>query len=62
SGPHLHFEVLVNKRFVNPMQMQVPRERQLKGTELAAFQNERKRIEELMRRPPVVTKTASRAQ
>ena len=62
SGPHLHFEVLVNKRFVNPMSMQVPRERQLKGEELEAFQKERRRIEELMRRPPVVTKTASRTQ
>lgn len=60
SGPHLHFEVLVNKRFVNPMSIEVPRERQLKGPELANFQRERKRIDELMRRPPVVTKTASR--
>ena len=62
SGPHLHFEVLVNKRFVNPMSMQVPRERQLKGEELAAFQKERRRIDEIKRRPPVVTKTASRTQ
>lgn len=61
SGPHLHFEVLVNKRFVNPMSIEVPRERQLKGDELKAFQKERRRIEELMRKPPVVTKTASRA-
>ncbi len=60
SGPHLHFEVLVNKRFVNPMSMQVPRERQLKDKELESFQREHKRIDELMRRPPVVTKTASR--
>jgi len=61
SGPHLHFEVLVNKRFVNPMSIEVPRERQLRGKELEAFQKERKRIDALMRRPPVVTKTASRS-
>ncbi|MGL4397272.1 MAG: M23 family metallopeptidase, partial [Hyphomicrobium sp.] len=55
SGPHLHFEVLVNSRFVDPMSIQVPRERKLEGKDLGEFQKERARIEELMRRAPVMT-------
>lgn len=55
SGPHLHYEVLVNNRFVDPTQIQVPRERRLAGRQAADFQKERSRIEDLMRRPPVMT-------
>jgi len=55
SGPHLHYEVLVNSRFVNPLSIQVPRARKLEGRELAQFQKERARIIDLMRRAPVMT-------
>ena len=55
SGPHLHFEVLVNKRRVDPMSIQVPHERQLTGRDLAEFQRERARVDELIRRAPVMT-------
>ena len=55
SGPHLHYEILVNKRFVNPMSIKVPKERQLTGEELNDYQRERARLDELMRRAPVKT-------
>jgi len=53
SGPHLHYEVLVGNRWVDPLSIQVPREKRLSGRQLATFQRERVRIDELMRAPPV---------
>jgi murein DD-endopeptidase MepM/ murein hydrolase activator NlpD len=50
TGPHVHYEVLVNKRFVNPMRIKVPRGREIEGPALAEFQRERERIDGLVGR------------
>ncbi|MBN8985773.1 MAG: M23 family metallopeptidase, partial [Rhizobiales bacterium] len=48
TGAHVHYEILVNGRFVDPMRIRLPRGRSLEGTQMAAFEKERSRIDGLM--------------
>jgi murein DD-endopeptidase MepM/ murein hydrolase activator NlpD len=49
SGPHLHYELLVSGRFVDPMRARLPHVRVLNGAELAAFAKERDSLDALLR-------------
>jgi murein DD-endopeptidase MepM/ murein hydrolase activator NlpD len=48
TGPHVHYEILVNGRFVDPLRVKLPRGRSLEGPIMASFEKERDRIEAMM--------------
>jgi murein DD-endopeptidase MepM/ murein hydrolase activator NlpD len=52
TGSHLHYEILVNGRFVDPMRIKLPRGRVLEGRLLASFEQERERLDGIMARKP----------
>ncbi len=52
TGSHLHYEILVNGRFVDPMRIKLPRGRVLEGNMLTAFEQERERLDGIMARKP----------
>lgn len=48
TGAHVHYEILVNGRFVDPMRVKLPRGRSLEGTVMASFEKERDRLDAQM--------------
>ena len=56
TGAHVHYEILVNGRFVDPMRIKLPRGRSLEGPLMTGFEKERDRLDPQMsnrRRPHV---------
>jgi murein DD-endopeptidase MepM/ murein hydrolase activator NlpD len=45
TGAHVHYEILVNGRFVDPMRVKLPRGRSLEGAVMAGFEKERDRLD-----------------
>jgi murein DD-endopeptidase MepM/ murein hydrolase activator NlpD len=52
TGAHVHYEILVNGRFVDPMRIKLPRGRVLDGSLLASFEKERDRVDGMMGQGP----------
>ncbi|NVN87390.1 MAG: M23 family metallopeptidase [Rhodopseudomonas sp.] len=48
TGAHVHYEILVNGRFVDPMRVKLPRGRSLDGPLMANFEKERDRLDGMM--------------
>ena len=48
TGAHVHYEILVNGRFVDPMRIKLPRGRSLEGPVMAGFEKERDRLDAMM--------------
>jgi murein DD-endopeptidase MepM/ murein hydrolase activator NlpD len=48
TGAHVHYEILVNGRFVDPIRIKLPRGRSLEGPMLSNFEKERDRLDAMM--------------
>jgi murein DD-endopeptidase MepM/ murein hydrolase activator NlpD len=52
TGSHVHFEIIVNDRFVDPMRIKLPRGRVLDGATLAAFDKDRDQLDAVLAHTP----------
>jgi murein DD-endopeptidase MepM/ murein hydrolase activator NlpD len=52
TGSHVHFEIIVNDRFVDPMRIKLPRGRVLDGPTLAAFDKDRDQLDAVLSHTP----------
>ncbi len=60
TGAHLHYEVIINGHFVDPMKIRVPRGRELDGRLLTEFKRQREVIEAEMQQSKSATAMAQR--
>jgi murein DD-endopeptidase MepM/ murein hydrolase activator NlpD len=61
TGPHVHYEILINGRFVDPMKVKLPRGRVLEGPLLASFEEQREKLDQVLARATPTARVAQTA-
>jgi murein DD-endopeptidase MepM/ murein hydrolase activator NlpD len=62
TGSHVHFEIIVNDRFVDPMRIKLPRGRVLDGDTLATFDKDRDQLDAVLSHTPVPHNNVAQAR
>jgi murein DD-endopeptidase MepM/ murein hydrolase activator NlpD len=61
TGSHVHYEILINGRFVDPMKVKLPRGRVLEGPLLAGFEDQREKLDQVLARATPSARVAQTA-
>jgi murein DD-endopeptidase MepM/ murein hydrolase activator NlpD len=62
TGSHVHYEIMINGRFIDPMKVKLPRGRVLEGPLLANFEDQREKLDQVLARATPSARVAPTAR